>query len=52
LVVDVLPAFAPYEKVEGLALLRGDLWVNVDNDGGELENRFVNTGRFRDPFSR
>ncbi len=52
LVVDVLPAFAPYEKVEGLALVRGDLWVNLDSDGGELANRIVNTGRFRNPFSR
>ena len=51
-VVDVLPAFTPYEKVEGLALLWGDLWVNLDSDGGELENRFVNTGRFRNPLGR
>jgi hypothetical protein len=52
LVIDVQRSFFPFEKVEGLALLRGDLWVNLDNDGGEVANRFVNTGRFRDPFAR
>lgn len=52
LVRDVLPAFSPYEKIEGLAILRGDLWVNCDSDGGELENRFVNTGVWRSPFGR
>jgi hypothetical protein len=39
---DVLPAFAPYEKVEGLtATALGDVWVVLDNDGGEFESRFV-----------
>ncbi|MEZ5964438.1 MAG: esterase-like activity of phytase family protein [Planctomycetota bacterium] len=50
LAVDVVPAFFPFEKVEGLALVRGDLWVCLDNDGGEVDNRFVNTGRFRNPL--
>lgn len=50
LVADVVPAFFPFEKVEGLALVRGDLWVCLDNDGGEVDNRFVNTGRFRNPL--
>ncbi|MCB9881413.1 MAG: esterase-like activity of phytase family protein [Planctomycetes bacterium] len=52
LVRDVQGNFFPYEKVEGVMLLHGDLWVNMDNDGGEVENRIVNTGRFRDPFRR
>jgi hypothetical protein len=44
---DVQPQFAPYEKVEGLAVTRGgDLWVVLDNDGGEFESRLV---RYRDP---
>ena len=39
---DILPEFRPYEKVEGLGLtVRGDLWVVLDNDGGEFESRFV-----------
>jgi hypothetical protein len=51
LVVDVLDEFFPYEKIEGLTILRGDLWVSLDNDGGEVANRFVNTGRFHNPLS-
>ena len=39
---DVQPQFTPYEKVEGLAVTRGgDLWVVLDNDGGEFESRLV-----------
>lgn len=52
LVIDAQAEFFPFEKVEGLALLRGDLWVGLDNDGGEVANRFVNTGRFRNPLGR
>jgi hypothetical protein len=52
LVFDVQSGFFPFEKVEGLALRHGDLWVALDNDGGEVANRFVNMGRFRDPFRR
>ncbi len=45
---DVLADFFPYEKIEGLAVdRRGDLWVGLDNDGGEVEPRLVNTGRLR-----
>jgi hypothetical protein len=45
---DVLADFFPYEKIEGLAVDRsGDLWVGLDNDGGEVEPRLVNTGRLR-----
>lgn len=50
LAVDVLADFFPFEKVEGLAIIGGDLWVNLDNDGGEVANRFVSTGRFRNPL--
>ncbi len=50
LVEDVLAEFAPFEKVEGVAIVRGDLWVSLDNDGGEVANRFVNLGRFRNPL--
>ena len=39
---DVQPQFTPYEKVEGLAVTwGGDLWVALDNDGGEFESRVV-----------
>lgn len=41
LVVDVLAEFFPYEKIEGLALVGDSLWISLDNDGGEVENRFV-----------
>ena len=45
---DVFPQFTPYEKVEGLGLtINGDLWVVLDNDGGEFESRLV---RYRHPF--
>ena len=50
LAVDVQAAFFPFEKVESLALLHGDLWVGLDNDGGEVENRIVDTGRFHNPL--
>ena len=40
LVRDVLADFAPYEKIEGIVVgWFGDLWVGMDNDGGELESR-------------
>jgi hypothetical protein len=49
LVLDVLDEFFPYEKVEGLVLTpNGDLWVALDNDGGEVESRLINTGQFQD----
>jgi hypothetical protein len=49
--LDVLRAFFPYEKVEGLALMpNGDLWVGLDNDGGEVESRLINTGTFQNPL--
>ena len=42
LLKNVQPQFAPYEKVEGLAVTwDGDLWVALDNDGGEFESRLV-----------
>ncbi|MGE0143606.1 MAG: esterase-like activity of phytase family protein [Planctomycetota bacterium] len=45
-VLDVLDEFFPFEKIEGLAIdFRGDLWVGLDNDGGELESRLINFGR-------
>ena len=50
-VLDLLDEFFPYEKVEGLAIdRRGDLWIGLDNDGGELESRLINKGRFRNPL--
>ena len=43
---DLLRAFTPYEKVEGLTRTRdGAWWVVLDNDGGEFESRLV---RLRD----
>jgi Esterase-like activity of phytase/LVIVD repeat len=42
LLKNVQPQFTPYEKVEGLAVTwGGDLWVVLDNDGGEFESRLV-----------
>jgi len=42
LLQNVQPDFTPYEKVEGLAVTpTGDLWVALDNDGGEFESRLV-----------
>jgi hypothetical protein len=39
---DILPIFTPYEKVEGLTRTEsGDLWIVLDNDGGEFESRLV-----------
>jgi hypothetical protein len=35
--LDLLPAFAPFEKVEGLTVAGdGVIWAVLDNDGGEL----------------
>ncbi len=50
MVVDVVDDFFPFEKIEGLATTGGDLWIGLDNDGGELANRFVNTGAFQNPL--
>ena len=45
LVADVLDEFAPYEKVEGVAVTpSGDIWVALDNDCGEVESVLVNLG--------
>lgn len=41
---DIRDAFSPLEKVEGLALIGGNLWVGLDNDGGEVEPRVINLG--------
>jgi hypothetical protein len=42
---DLLSDFFPFEKVEGLAVTPGgDLWVGLDNDGGEVQSKLVNTG--------
>lgn len=41
-VADLLEDFSPFEKIEGLTkTIAGDLWALLDNDGGELESRFV-----------
>ncbi len=39
LVRDVVDAFSPYEKIEGIGVSWGGLWVALDNDGGEVESR-------------
>lgn len=39
LVRDVVGAFSPYEKIEGIGVSWGSLWVGLDNDGGQLESR-------------
>ena len=39
---DVQPEFSPLEKVEALAMTAlGEVWVALDNDGGEVEPRLV-----------
>lgn len=46
LLADVLADFFPYEKIEGLAPTpQGELWIGLDNDGGEVENRLLNLGQ-------
>lgn len=43
---DVQPDFSPLEKVEALAKTAlGDVWVALDNDGGEVEPRLVRIRR-------
>jgi Esterase-like activity of phytase/LVIVD repeat len=42
--LDILDAFFPYEKVEGLAPTSQGLWIGLDNDGGEVESRLINAG--------
>lgn len=50
---EILNDFFPFEKVEGLALTyQGDLWVGLDNDGGEVESRLINRGRFENPLRK
>lgn len=37
--------FFPYEKIEGLAVTHdGHLWIALDNDGGEVESRLIDSG--------
>jgi hypothetical protein len=43
---DIEPDFAPLEKVEALAMsATGDVWVALDNDGGEVEPRLIRIRR-------
>ena len=46
LVDDCVADYSPYEKIEGIAWQNGLLWVNVDNDGGQLESRLKLLGWF------
>lgn len=39
LVRDVVAEFSPYEKIEGIGVSYGMLWVGLDNDGGAVESR-------------
>ena len=42
LYADIRDEFAPFEKIEGMAKTPGDeVWVVLDNDGGEVESRLV-----------
>lgn len=50
---NILRDFFPFEKVEGLAITKnGELWIGLDNDGGEVESRLINKGRFTNPLRR
>ena len=43
---DVQVAFSPLEKVEALAMTRtGDVWIALDNDGGEIDPRLIRLTR-------
>jgi hypothetical protein len=43
---DIAGDFAPLEKVEALAMTRtGDVWIALDNDGGEVEPRLIRLPR-------
>jgi hypothetical protein len=43
---DVADEFFPLEKVESLARTKhGDVWMALDNDGGEIEPRMVRIRR-------
>ena len=43
---DVQGAFSPLEKVEGLATgSSGEVWIALDNDGGEVESRLIRLPR-------
>lgn len=44
-IADIVEEFSPYEKVEGVALFQGQMWVIVDNDGGQLESRLRYLGQ-------
>ena len=46
LVVDCVADFSPYEKIEGIAWQNGLMWVQMDNDGGQLESRLKLLGWF------
>lgn len=44
LVRDCVADFSPYEKIEGIGVSYGTLWVMMDNDGGALESRLKYLG--------
>jgi len=52
LVRDCVREFTPYEKIEGVVIDRGNLWVQLDNDLGAHESRLRNLGRLGRVFPR
>jgi hypothetical protein len=52
LVNDCVAEFTPYEKIEGVVIERGNLWVQLDNDLGAHESRLRNLGRLGRVFPR
>jgi hypothetical protein len=47
LYADIVEEFAPFEKIEGLAITRDrEVWAALDNDGGEVESRLVRLRRW------
>lgn len=50
LVRDCVDEFSPYEKIEGIGVSWGSLWVGLDNDGGALESRLRRLGWLGNPF--
>ena len=52
LVRDCVAEFTPYEKIEGVVIERGNLWVQLDNDLGAHESRLRNLGRLGRVFPR
>ena len=41
-----------YYSMTDYTMLEPPLWVGLDNDGGEVESRLIDLGRFRNPLAK